>query len=117
MSKDWNFEGPRGLAFDSDGNIWVTDVRKSMFSVYEPKGQLLLGFGAGTSVTHPLAIAFPGTIWIDESDKVYVGDLIGRRIQIWQYFSEAYKMKSPLSEEEKKRQYDLLKKQAPRQEK
>lgn len=109
--KDWNFEAPRGLALDSDGNLWVTDVRKSAFFVFDKEGQLLLSFSAGKNPSYPLSLAFPTAVTVDQRDRVYFSDLIYLRFQVWQYLSQAYLAKNPITEADKQRQLQLIREQ------
>ncbi|MDT8442621.1 MAG: SMP-30/gluconolactonase/LRE family protein, partial [Desulfuromonadales bacterium] len=105
----WQFESPRDLAFDSDGDLWITDVRKQAFMLYNTEGRLLLFFSAGTKKgTYPLAMGFPGYLWIDQNDRVYVSDQLKLRFAMWQYFSEKYSAAHPLTAEERQKQLDLL---------
>ena len=73
------FWGPRAIAFDSQGNVYVTDTGNKRVQVFTPEGQFVRQFGqvgAGDGqFEEPVGIA------IDPSDNIYVADAWNRRIQ------------------------------------
>lgn len=96
--KIFNFEGPRGLAFDSQGNLFVAEARKSALLVFRPDGTPLTYLG-GTTSTHLLGFTMPTTVYIDPTDRIYIGDGMNRRITIWQMLTPAYIADHPLDTE------------------
>lgn len=100
--KAFNFEGPRGLAFDSQGNLFVAEARKSAVLVFQPDGTPLTSLGGSPSL-HPLGFTLPVSVYIDPTDRVYVGDSMNRRITIWQMLTPAYLEEHPLDSESLRR--------------
>ncbi len=77
------FAAPKSIAFDSDGNRYVTDALMDNFQIFNSAGQLLLivgrkGTGDGEFMT-------PSGIAIDNHDRIYVVDVLNRRLQLFQY--------------------------------
>ena len=76
------FSRPKGIAVDSDNNIYVVDNLFDNVQVYNKSGQVLLVIGnAGQN---------PGEFWspagIDiDNDTIYVADTFNNRIQILRY--------------------------------
>ncbi|MDN7177069.1 SMP-30/gluconolactonase/LRE family protein [Caballeronia sp. SEWSISQ10-4 2] len=74
------FEGAMvdGIAFDVDGNLWVTEVTRNQIVVLKPDGTALTVFDdpAGTTIDFPTSVTFGG----DDLQTVYVGSLKMSRI-------------------------------------
>lgn len=71
--------GPRSLAIDADGNLWVTDTGNERVIKYDPNGQSLGTFGGtGSEIGQFLE---PVGIAIDKDGNIYVADTWNRRIQ------------------------------------
>lgn len=92
----------KGVAVDTEGHIYVTDGKDHRITIFSVKGELLMVLGgifAQTTGTRPAAGGFlvPQGIFIDQNDRVYVADQLNKRIQVFQYLSEAYLAKYPLS--------------------
>ncbi len=80
--------GPRDLAIDSDGNLWVTDTGHSRIVVYSPGGDYLreiaapfdaeaLGRGSG-----PAEFSEPVGIDIAPNGEIVVADMWNARVQV-----------------------------------
>jgi sugar lactone lactonase YvrE len=74
-----NFWGPRDLAIDSAGNIYVTDTGNKRVQKFTPSGQFLQAWGGGGII--PGAFEEPVGIDIDSQDNIYVADTWNQRIQ------------------------------------
>ena len=75
---------PKGIAVDSEGDIYVVDGLWSVVQVFNREGQLLYYFGSkGTGAAQ---FELPTGLFIDHNDHVYVVDSFNRRIQIFHYF-------------------------------
>lgn len=65
---------PFGIAFDRDGNVWVTDNRSNTVSVVSPRGKLIETlpgtYDGQTVISHPIGDAADsrGDIWVANSD-------------------------------------------------
>lgn len=75
------FARPKGIAADSDGNIYVADSDYGIVQVFNPEGKV-------NFVWHgvpPIEFSFPQGLYIDEKDKLYVVDTMNQRVQVYQY--------------------------------
>lgn len=78
-----NFVRPKGVQFDSEGNIWVADAAFNNFQVFNSKGQVLMFVGAPGR--GPGQFQLPNGLFIDKKDRVYVSDQLNYRVQIFQF--------------------------------
>ncbi len=73
------FWGPRDIAVDAAGNVYVTDTGNKRVQVFDPDGQFLAqwgGFGLEDGLMdEPVGIA------IDEAGNVYLADTWNQRVQ------------------------------------
>jgi DNA-binding beta-propeller fold protein YncE len=77
------FSSPKGIAFDSDGNIYVADAMFDAFQIFDGNGTLLLIVG-GTGSRHGQFLT-PTGIAIDGNDRIYVVDALNKRVEVFQY--------------------------------
>lgn len=77
---------PRGVARDSDGNVYESDGAFDALQLFDPRGRLLLF--AGRSGGEPGQFNLPGGVAIDENDRLFVADTQNSRVQVFQYFKE-----------------------------
>ena len=73
------FYGPRGLAVDGDGNLWVTDTGNKRVLKFDPEGVLLGQWGGAGDA--PGQFLEPVGIAIDVQGNVYVADVWNHRVQ------------------------------------
>ena len=77
------FYGPRDVAVDGEGNVWVTDTGNKRVCKFDPNGRPLAqygGAGAGDGqFLEPVGIA------IDAEGNIYVADTWNRRIQVFDH--------------------------------
>jgi len=78
---------PKGVALDSEGNIYVADGLLETVQVFNPQGQLLYFFGRGGGRLGEFQI--PAGLCIDPRDRIYVADSMNQRIQVFQFTSAA----------------------------
>ena len=78
-----DFSKPKGVAVDSEGNIYVADAQFDAVQIFDKEGRLLLAFGDTGRGKGQLIL--PAGLFIDKQDKIYVADSYNNRIQIFQY--------------------------------
>jgi DNA-binding beta-propeller fold protein YncE len=78
-----NFARPKGVAVDSEENIYVIEGYFDHVVVFNKHGQLLMAFG-GTGA-EPGKFNLPGGVWIDHHDRVFVADTNTGRVQVFQF--------------------------------
>jgi len=74
---------PKGIAFDSENDLYVVDGLWSNVQAYDQKGQLLYYFGQ--SGDGPQEFQLPAGLFIDRADRIYVVDSWNRRVQVFRY--------------------------------
>jgi uncharacterized protein (TIGR03663 family) len=84
------FWGPRGIALDANGNVYVTDTGNKRVLIFDGNGKYLRQIASGMSPTRiapdyqfnqPGELNEPIGIAVDGSGAVYVADTNNRRIQ------------------------------------
>ncbi len=78
----WMFR-PKGIGFDSEGDLYVVDGAWSVVQVFNQEGQLLYYFGQ--KGTAPGEFQLPTGLQIDATDHIYVVDSYNRRVQVFHY--------------------------------
>src|SRR6476469_8325952 len=79
---DGLFRQPTDVAWDSNGNIYITDgYVNSRVAKYDRNGDWVKSWG--TKGTAPGQFRLPHAIAIDRNNNVYVGDRTNRRIQVF----------------------------------
>lgn len=79
---DGLFRQPTDVAWDSDGNIYITDgYVNSRVAKYDRNGDWVKSWG--DKGTGPGQFRLPHAIAIDRNNNVYVGDRTNRRIQVF----------------------------------
>lgn len=96
---DSNFEYPKDLVFDTEGNLHIVDIRKAAMLTYSPEGKWLGYLGSGRT-KHPVGFSLPTALAIDQGDRVYVVDRLNQRVAVWQYLSKDYLLNNPVTEED-----------------
>jgi hypothetical protein len=80
--RDGSFRQPTDVAWDSQGNIYITDgYVNSRVAKYDKNGDWVKSWGEPG--TGPGQFRTPHAIAIDKNDNVYVGDRGNRRVQIF----------------------------------
>jgi uncharacterized protein (TIGR03663 family) len=71
--------GPRDIAIDADGNLYITDTGNKRVQKFTPTGEFLQAWGGGGII--PGAFEEPVGIDIDSQGNIYVADTWNRRVQ------------------------------------
>ena len=79
--RDGQFDGPHDTAFDSAGNMYVTDSNNHRIQVFNPDGQFLRLFGNKGKGDGELD--FPAGISIDNDNRVYVVEACNHRVSVF----------------------------------
>jgi len=75
---------PKGIAVDSEGDLYVVDGLWGAIQVFNRQGELLYYFGRrGTA---PGQFQLPAGLFIDRNDRIYVADSLNRRVQVYRYW-------------------------------
>jgi DNA-binding beta-propeller fold protein YncE len=75
---------PKGVAFDSEGHLYMAEGYANMVQVFNREGQLLYYFGQRGSGAGEFQL--PAGVFIDHEDRIFVVDSFNRRIQIFHYY-------------------------------
>lgn len=75
---------PKGVAVDSEGNVYIVESYHDHLLVYNSKGQFLMpiGGGAGQGVGQYF---LPSGVWVDARDRVFLADTFNGRVVVFQY--------------------------------
>lgn len=78
-----NLTRPKGVALDSDGNLYIIESYYDHLLVYNQQGRLLLPIGGAG---HEAGRFFlPAGVWSDHQDRIFVADMLNGRIAVFQY--------------------------------
>jgi DNA-binding beta-propeller fold protein YncE len=81
-----DLEKPKGVATDSEGNIYVVDSIKDMIKIFDRQGALLLFFGSQGRAYGEFWL--PSGIFIDNNDYIYVTETYNGRVQVFKYLGK-----------------------------
>ena len=71
--------GPTGLAFDSEDNVYVTEINSHRVQKFTAAGEYVTGWG-GEGVDHG-RFTQPWGVAVDSDDNVYVADWHNDRVE------------------------------------
>lgn len=78
-----DFVRPKGVAVDSEDNIYVVESYYDHLLVFDKKGRFLLPIGGlGKEIGQ---FFLPGGVWVDERNRVFVADTFNGRIAVFQF--------------------------------
>lgn len=82
-----NLVRPKGVAVDSENNIYIVESYYDNLLVFNEAGEFLMpigGVGQGTGNFY-----LPAGVWVDSFDRVFVADTFNGRVTIFQYLGGA----------------------------
>lgn len=78
-----NLVRPKGVATDSEENIYVIESYYDQMLVFNRKGQFLMsigGVGTGAGRFH-----LPSGVWLDARNRVFIADTLNGRVPVFQF--------------------------------
>lgn len=78
-----NLVRPKGVAVDSEDNVYVIEGYHDHLLVFDRKGRFLMAIGGEGEA--PGKFQLPGGVWIDGRDRIFVSDTHNSRVQIFQF--------------------------------
>ncbi len=78
-----NFERPKGVAVDDEGNLYVVESYRDHLLIFDDQGRFLLpigGTGAGIG-----QFFLPAGVAVDGHNRIYVADMFNGRVAVFQY--------------------------------
>jgi len=78
-----NLVRPKGVASDSEGNLYVIESYYDRLLVFNARGQFLLPIGGtGTAIDK---FYLPAGVTVDETDRIFIADTFNGRVVIFRY--------------------------------
>lgn len=78
-----NLVRPKGVAVDSEGNVYVVESYYDSLLVFNPRGELLLPIGGTGTATGRFYL--PAGVWVDARNRVHVADMFNGRVVLFQF--------------------------------
>jgi DNA-binding beta-propeller fold protein YncE len=89
------FARPKGIAIDSEGHVYVVDAAFNNIQIFSEDGEILMAFG-GYGEGRGQQI-LPAGIAIDSEDRIYVVDQWNRRLNVYEFMGEKYRVRQGVS--------------------
>ncbi len=84
-----DFARPKGIAVDSEHNIYVADAAFNNIQIFNDEGQILMAFGGYGS--NAGALLLPAGLSIDKDDYIYASDSWNERINVYEFLGDQHK--------------------------
>lgn len=78
-----NLVRPKGVAVDSEGNVYVIESYYDHMLVYNKRGEFLLPIGGTGQEIGKFYL--PSGVWVDSNNRVFVADMFNGRVSIFQF--------------------------------
>jgi len=78
-----NLVRPKGVAVDSDGNIYVVESYHDHLLVFNRSGEFLMAIGGLGQETGRFYL--PAGAWVDDRNRIFVADMFNGRVVMFQY--------------------------------
>lgn len=78
-----NMVRPKGVAADSEGNIYVIESFHDYLLIYNSSGEFLMSIG-GVG-TDPGKFHLPSGVWVDARNRIFVADTLNSRVSVFQF--------------------------------
>ena len=78
-----NTPRPKGIAVDSDDNVYIVESYYGYLLVYDKSGRFLLPISAKNSAIGDFYL--PAGVTLDHNDRVYLADMFNGRVVMFQY--------------------------------
>lgn len=81
-----NLVRPKGVAVDSEGNIYVVESYYDRLLVFDKHGNFLMPLGnTGGSAQETGRFYLPAGVWVDSRNRVFVADMFNGRVVLFQF--------------------------------
>ena len=78
-----NLVRPKGIATDSDGNIYVVESYYDHLLIYDADGRFLLPIGGTGNAIGKFFL--PAGAWSDTGDRIFIADMFNGRVMVFRY--------------------------------
>jgi len=78
-----NLVRPKGVAADSDGNVYVIESYYDHLLIFNAAGRFLMPIGGVGTQTGKFYL--PAGVWVDNRNRVFVADMFNGRVVVFQY--------------------------------
>lgn len=82
-TKVGNLVRPKGVAVDSENNLYVIESYHDHLLIYDEQARFLLPIGGAGKAAGNFYL--PGGVWIDRGNRVFVADTFNGRIAVFQF--------------------------------
>jgi len=82
-TKVGNFVRPKGVASDSENNIYVVESYYDHLLIFDSQARFLLPIGGAGKEAGTFYL--PGGVWVDRGNRVFVADTFNGRIAVFQF--------------------------------